>query len=100
MRPRYPPVRAVGAILLLVEAGQDMQPGREPADILDTFAPSHYKKSYKRPGLKAYWRTRENSPATFFDQDRIMGGGSAKYQYPHHHACEKMAAEMGSERNP
>ena len=62
--------------VLLLEAGRDTPPGREPADVLDTFASSYYNNSYKWPGLKAYWRTRENSPETAFDQGRIMGGGS------------------------
>jgi 5-(hydroxymethyl)furfural/furfural oxidase len=29
------------------------------------------------PGLKCHWRTRETSPATAYDQARIMGGGSS-----------------------
>ena len=45
--------------------------------MLDTFASSYYNKSYMWPGLKAHWRTRDNSPETIFDQGRIMGGGSS-----------------------
>lgn len=63
--------------VLLLEAGQDTPPGREPADVLDTFASSYYNKSYMWPGLKAHWRTRDNSPLSPFDQARIMGGGSS-----------------------
>jgi 5-(hydroxymethyl)furfural/furfural oxidase len=63
--------------VLLIEAGIDTPPGLEPADVLDTFASSYYNKSYMWPGLKAYWRTRDTSPLTTFDQGRIMGGGSA-----------------------
>jgi 5-(hydroxymethyl)furfural/furfural oxidase len=63
--------------VLLIEAGRDTAPGREPADVLDTFASSYYNKSYMWPGLKAHWRTRETSPAIAFDQARIMGGGSS-----------------------
>lgn len=63
--------------VLLLEAGIDMPPGAEPADVLDTFASSYYNKAYMWPGLKAHWRRRENSPATTFDQGRIMGGGSS-----------------------
>jgi 5-(hydroxymethyl)furfural/furfural oxidase len=63
--------------VLLIEAGQDTPPGREPADVLDTFAASYYNKSYKWPGLKAHWRTRETSPEVTYDQARIMGGGSS-----------------------
>ena len=63
--------------VLLLEAGRDTPPGAEPADVLDTFASSYYNKSYMWPGLKCHWRTRENSPATAYDQARIMGGGSS-----------------------
>jgi 5-(hydroxymethyl)furfural/furfural oxidase len=63
--------------VLLIESGRDTAPGREPADVLDTFASSYYNKSYMWPGLKAHWRTRTNSPAIAFDQGRIMGGGSS-----------------------
>jgi len=63
--------------VLLIEAGRDTPPGQEPADVLDTFASSYYNKSYMWSGLKAHWRTRDNSPETAFDQGRIMGGGSS-----------------------
>ena len=65
-----------GVSVLLLEAGTDPQPGREPADILDVYPSSYYNKSYMWPGLKAHWRTRANSPAVAFDQGCIMGGGS------------------------
>lgn len=63
--------------VLLIEAGRDTPPGAEPADVLDTFSSSYYNKSYMWPGLKCHWRTRETSPATAYDQARIMGGGSS-----------------------
>ncbi len=63
--------------VLLIEAGRDTAPGREPADVLDAYASSYYNKSYMWPGLRAHWRTRDNSPATLIDQGRIMGGGSS-----------------------
>jgi len=63
--------------VLLLEAGRDTPPGAEPADVLDTFASSYYNKAYMWPGLKCHWRRRENSPATAYDQARIMGGGSS-----------------------
>ena len=62
--------------VLLLEAGIDTPPGKEPADILDIYPASYYNKSYMWPGLKAHWRDRSNSPATGFDQARIIGGGS------------------------
>jgi 5-(hydroxymethyl)furfural/furfural oxidase len=62
--------------VLLLEAGIDTPPGEVPADILDIYPASYYNKSYMWPGLKAHWRDRTNSPATGFDQARIIGGGS------------------------
>jgi 5-(hydroxymethyl)furfural/furfural oxidase len=62
--------------VLLLEAGIDTPPGQVPADILDVYPASYYNKSYMWPGLKAHWRDRTNSPATGFDQARIIGGGS------------------------
>jgi 5-(hydroxymethyl)furfural/furfural oxidase len=66
-----------GRSVLLIEAGQDTPPGHEPADVLDTYASSYYNKAYKWSGLKAHWRTRDNSPEVTYDQGRIMGGGSS-----------------------
>lgn len=67
--------RASNSVLLL-EAGDDALPGSEPADILDIYPASYYNKAYMWPALKAHWRRRDNSPATGFDQARIIGGGS------------------------
>ncbi len=63
--------------VLLLEAGQDTPPGREPADVLDTYATSYYNDGYFWPGLKVHWRRKDNSPAVGFSQGRIMGGGSS-----------------------
>jgi 5-(hydroxymethyl)furfural/furfural oxidase len=63
--------------VLLLEDGQDAPPGQEPADILDVYPSSYYNKSYMWPALKVHWRERHNSPATGFDQGRIIGGGSS-----------------------
>ena len=63
--------------VLLLEAGQDAPPGQEPTDILDVYPSSYYNKSYMWPALKVHWRERHNSPATGFDQGRIIGGGSS-----------------------
>ena len=62
--------------VLLLEAGVDVPPGREPADILDVYPTSYYNSAYKWPALKVHWRNRHNSPLTNFDQGRIIGGGS------------------------
>jgi len=66
-----------GHSVLLLEAGQDTPPGREPADVLDTYATSYYNDDYFWPGLKVHWRLKENSPLNTFSQGRIMGGGSS-----------------------
>ena len=63
--------------VLLLEAGQDTPPGREPADVLDTYATSYYNDDYFWPGLKVHWRRKDNSPLNTMSQARIMGGGSS-----------------------
>lgn len=63
--------------VLLLEAGQDTPPGREPTDVLDTYATSYYNDDYFWPGLKVHWRRKDNSPLNTFSQGRIMGGGSS-----------------------
>jgi 5-(hydroxymethyl)furfural/furfural oxidase len=63
--------------VLLLEAGPDTPPGKEPVDVLDTYATSYYNDAYFWPGLKVHWRRKENSPLVGFSQGRIMGGGSS-----------------------
>jgi 5-(hydroxymethyl)furfural/furfural oxidase len=63
--------------VLLLEAGPDTPPGREPEDVLDTYATSYYNDAYFWPGLKVHWRRKDNSPPVAFLQGRIMGGGSS-----------------------
>ncbi len=63
--------------VLLLEAGTDMLPGQEPADVLDTYATSYYNDAYFWPGLKVHWRRKDNSPLTGFSQGRVIGGGSS-----------------------
>ena len=63
--------------VLLIEAGGDTPPGREPADVLDVYPSSYYNKAYMWPGLKVHWRKQTTSPVISFDQARIMGGGSS-----------------------
>ena len=66
-----------GTNVLLLEAGPDTPPGKEPADVLDTYATSYYNDDYFWPDLKVHWRRKENSPPVQFSQGRIMGGGSS-----------------------
>jgi 5-(hydroxymethyl)furfural/furfural oxidase len=65
------------AKVLLLEAGADTPPGKEPADVLDTYATSYYNDAYFWPGLNVHWRRKDNSPPVSFLQGRIMGGGSS-----------------------
>jgi 5-(hydroxymethyl)furfural/furfural oxidase len=62
--------------VLLLEAGRDVAPGAEPADVLDSYPRSYYNDAYFWPGLKVHWRRKENSPLTGFSQARVLGGGS------------------------
>jgi len=62
--------------VLLLEAGRDAPPGREPADVLDSYPRSYYNDSYFWPGLKVHWRRKDNSPPVGFSQGRVIGGGS------------------------
>ncbi len=63
--------------VLLLEAGRDVTPGAEPADILDSYPRSYYNDAYFWPELKVHWRRKDNSPPVGFSQGRVMGGGSS-----------------------
>jgi 5-(hydroxymethyl)furfural/furfural oxidase len=63
--------------VLLLEAGRDVAPGAEPADILDSYPRSYYNDAYFWPELKVHWRRKDNSPPVGFSQGRVMGGGSS-----------------------
>ncbi|MCC7345797.1 MAG: GMC family oxidoreductase N-terminal domain-containing protein [Variibacter sp.] len=62
--------------VLLLEAGCDMRPGAEPADVLSVAPLSYFNSAYKWP-LDAYPRTRESSQPLRIAQGRILGGGSS-----------------------
>ena len=66
-----------GLRVLLLEAGRDLPPGTEPADVLDSYPRSYYNDAYFWPGLKVHWRRRDNSPLVGFYQGRVIGGGSS-----------------------
>ena len=63
--------------VLLLEAGQDTPPGREPADVLDTYPMSYFNPAYAWRSLRGHPYRRDNSPAGPFRQGRIMGGTSS-----------------------
>jgi 5-(hydroxymethyl)furfural/furfural oxidase len=65
-----------GTRVLLLEAGRDIRPGAEPADVLDSYPTSYYNDAYFWPDLKVHWRRKENSPLVKFSQGRVLGGGS------------------------
>ncbi|HUD89691.1 MAG TPA: GMC oxidoreductase [Xanthobacteraceae bacterium] len=65
-----------GLSVLLLEAGRDLPPGEEPADVLDSYATSYYNDAYFWPELKVHWRRKENSPLVGYSQARVIGGGS------------------------
>lgn len=66
-----------GCAVLLLEAGPDLLPGAEPADVLDVYPYSYFNPAYKWQSIRGHWRTRGSSPAAFIEQGRILGGSSA-----------------------
>ena len=66
--------------VLLLEAGRDTPPGREPADVLDTFYTAAHNPKNLWPALRVHWQAaqyRGSGAPVFFEQARILGGGSA-----------------------
>ncbi len=69
--------------VLLIEAGEDFPPGREPPEILDSFAgTAHSNPRFTWPGLTAAFLPRpSNAPDTRprrrYTQGRVIGGGSS-----------------------
>ena len=71
-----------GHRVLLIEAGPDTPPGKEPADILEMFPKAALNPAYKWMKLLAYTQSvRRNYPAplvpVLYDQGKVMGGGSS-----------------------
>ena len=63
--------------VLLLEAGPDTAPGREPADVLDTYPMSYFNPAYAWKTIRGHARGADDSPAAPFRQGRIMGGTSS-----------------------
>ncbi|WP_176041103.1 GMC family oxidoreductase [Burkholderia stabilis] len=61
--------------VLLVEAGADVAPGAEPADIRDAFPASTLNAGYFWSGLTA--TARDGGRPAPYPQARVMGGGSS-----------------------
>jgi 5-(hydroxymethyl)furfural/furfural oxidase len=66
-----------GVTVLLLEAGRDVLPGKEPADLWDSFPTSAFNKSYFWQGLEAHWGNKGNSIPTPLPQGKVMGGGGS-----------------------
>lgn len=62
--------------VLLIEAGGDVVPGREPADIRSLFPLSAFNDRYMWPDTRVHWRRRDDSPAVPLPQGRLIGGSS------------------------
>lgn len=65
------------ARVALVEAGADLLPGREPADITNIFPLSAFNHDYMWRDTRVHWRRADNSPAVPLQQGKIMGGSTA-----------------------
>jgi choline dehydrogenase-like flavoprotein len=61
--------------VLLLEAGDDILPGREPADIQDPFPAATLNPHYFWDGLTA--TARDGGTPARYPQARVMGGGSS-----------------------
>ena len=63
--------------VLLVEAGEDVEPGREPKDVRNIFPISMFNPRFLWPDTLVHWRRATDSPAMPMMQGRIVGGSSA-----------------------
>ncbi|MEL0324454.1 MAG: GMC family oxidoreductase N-terminal domain-containing protein, partial [Rhodospirillales bacterium] len=69
--------------VLLIEAGEDFQPGTEPQEIRDTFAGSaHSSPRFTWIGQEVAWPPRpsnapDNRKRVRYAQGRVIGGGSS-----------------------
>ncbi len=71
-----------GRKVLLLEAGPDYPPGREPADVRDTYYVTFFRPDNFWPHLRAYFapvphNAPESAAPRRYEQARIMGGGSS-----------------------
>ncbi|MER6220700.1 GMC family oxidoreductase [Streptomyces sp900105755] len=65
-----------GARVLLLEAGQDVDPLHVPEDMRDIYPRSYYNPAYAWPGLVAHQQAVGDAPSPFI-QARVLGGGSS-----------------------
>jgi 5-(hydroxymethyl)furfural/furfural oxidase len=69
------------ARVLLLEAGPDTPPGREPREIRDTYYTAFFKPDFFWPELRVHFQSpaagRAMAAGRRYEQARILGGGSA-----------------------
>jgi 5-(hydroxymethyl)furfural/furfural oxidase len=63
--------------VLLIEAGEDVEPGREPKDVRNIFPISMFNPRFLWPDTLVHWRRASDSPRMPMMQGRIVGGSSA-----------------------
>jgi 5-(hydroxymethyl)furfural/furfural oxidase len=68
--------QAAGTRVLLIEAGDDIRPGEEPADIRSVFPLAAFNEHYMWPDTRVHWRRMDNSPVAPLPQGRVLGGSS------------------------
>jgi 5-(hydroxymethyl)furfural/furfural oxidase len=68
--------QATGTRVLLIEAGDDIRPGEEPADIRSVFPLAAFNEHYMWRDTRVHWRRMDNSPAAPLPQGRVLGGSS------------------------
>ena len=62
--------------VMLVEAGADLVPGKEPEDVRSVFPLAAFNERYMWPDTHVYWRDADASAAVPLPQGRIVGGSS------------------------
>jgi 5-(hydroxymethyl)furfural/furfural oxidase len=65
-----------GTKVLLLEAGPDIKPGSEPADVRNIFPLAAFNDRYMWNDTLVHWRGADDSPAVPLPQGRVMGGSS------------------------
>lgn len=63
--------------VVLVEAGDDVVPGREPADIRCVYPLSAFNRAYLWPDTLVHWDDADHGAPVPLPQGRIVGGSSA-----------------------
>lgn len=62
--------------VVVLEAGEDVRPGHEPADIRCVFPLSAFNERYMWPDTRVHWRRYGQGRAAALPQGRLVGGSS------------------------